>query len=134
MALLKSHMEILNRDIGKRKEHKFQRDSMAFNNGKAYKWKKTDADSSDRSRAKTEETNPDRTRETTRPERAPFHSRDKTYPQSPMKTVQVTVQEETVLTKEDIDLTDYIPLPTRSPRMSLIKTLLNSGYILLTRI
>lgn len=113
MALLKSHMEILNRDLAKRKDHKFQRDSMAFNNGKAYKWKKTDDDPSDRNKAKIDRNNSDKTRENERPERDQYPNRDKPHSQSPMKTTQV--MEETVLTMEDIDLTDHLPLPSRSP-------------------
>lgn len=48
MTILRKNMEILNRDIAKRKENKFQRDSMAFNTGKANKWQKFEGNMPDR--------------------------------------------------------------------------------------
>lgn len=41
---LPTNIEILNRDILRGKEKKFQRDTVAFALGKAYKWNKTDRD------------------------------------------------------------------------------------------
>lgn len=57
MTLLQSNIEALNRDIAKRKEHKFPRDAMAINNGRAYKWKKTDENITDREKEKDRNTN-----------------------------------------------------------------------------
>lgn len=37
---LQNTIEILNRDLLRRKEKKFQRDTIAFTSGRAYKWKK----------------------------------------------------------------------------------------------
>lgn len=70
----------------------FQRDSVAFNAGRAYRWNKTDIHTSDK-----DNKDPKKPKPSSDPNLVP------------------TAPEETTVTSEDANATDHLPLPQISP-------------------
>lgn len=101
MAILFRTMENLNRDIAKRKEQKFQRDSMAFSIGKAYKWKKSEEGRSDKA---------EKEREQNTASNKP--SKNKSSKSQPL------VPEESITTPDETNMTQHltVPQPQISPQ------------------
>lgn len=96
MAVLRKNMETLNKDIARRKENKFQRDSMAFNTGKAYKWKKTEGNPPEGGEKDSEKNN---------------NIPTKKQPKTKYQKSKQTSPEEDITIPEDIDTSSHLILP-----------------------